>query len=246
LRARRKILLARLAAGAWLLAALFGCTLVTSKRVVSYVLYPVKEGDTLSSVGKRFGVSPDKIAKANKLSGGEQLAPGTTLKVPVKTEYVSGGRKSIAPAPRPESVRKIKLSGASRYIGKLLWPVEHGALTSKFGPRWLSFHEGIDLAAGIGAPIRAAHDGQVVYSNDGLRGYGNLVVLRTEDLLTVYAHNRSNVVRLGQHVRKGDVIAYVGETGKASGPHLHFETRIKDSEGKNTAVDPLAFFLSTK
>lgn len=73
----------------------------------------------------------------------------------------------------------------------------------------------------------AAAAGQVLYAGDGLRGYGNLVVLQhAGDLLTVYAHNSELLVRTGERVTAGQLIARVGQTGNASGPHLHFEVRV--------------------
>ena len=78
----------------------------------------------------------------------------------------------------------------------------------------------------------AAANGEVIYSG-ALRGYGNIVILRHNDgLVTIYAHNQKNLVREGERVRRGRVIARVGQTGRASGPHLHFEVR-KDNLARN-------------
>jgi murein DD-endopeptidase MepM/ murein hydrolase activator NlpD len=88
-------------------------------------------------------------------------------------------------------------------------------------------HEGIDLAAPVGTPIRAAQGGLVVYSDNELRGYGNLVmIVHPEGSVTVYAHCRATFVFPGQHVEAGQVIAEVGNTGFSRGPHLHFEYRV--------------------
>jgi lipoprotein NlpD len=106
----------------------------------------------------------------------------------------------------------------------------------------MTFHEGVDLVKREGVPILAAHDGEVIYSASGLRGYGNLIVLRGDNLLTIYGHNRRNLVRVGQRVRREQQIAELGKSGKATGPHLHFETRVKDTDGKFVAVDPMTFF----
>jgi murein DD-endopeptidase MepM/ murein hydrolase activator NlpD len=77
-----------------------------------------------------------------------------------------------------------------------------------------------------------------------MSGYGNMVVIRGENFMTAYAHNRRNTVSVGDSVRQGQKIAEVGMTGRASGPHLHFETRVQNSEGKYVAVDPFLFFQS--
>ncbi len=108
------------------------------------------------------------------------------------------------------------------------WPLTTVAVTigSPFGARWGKPHEGIDLPAPVGTPVFAAADGRVVYAGHGVRGYGNMVVLKhAGDLLTVYAHNSALLVAQGQPVRAGDRIALVGQSGHATGPHLHFEVR---------------------
>jgi murein DD-endopeptidase MepM/ murein hydrolase activator NlpD len=116
-----------------------------------------------------------------------------------------------------------------------IWPV-NGTINSGYGPRGLSFHDGIDIAAPEGTPIKAIEDGEVIYS-DQLRGYGNMVILRHADgIVSVYAHNESNLVRVGQSVVRGEVVARVGSTGRVSGPHLHFEIR-----KNNAAQDPLRY-----
>ncbi|HVU51257.1 MAG TPA: M23 family metallopeptidase, partial [Polyangia bacterium] len=112
--------------------------------------------------------------------------------------------------------------------GRLRWPLVNVAhnVGSPFGARDGRAHEGIDLPAPAGTPVVAAADGTVVYAGDGIRGYGNLVVLQhAGDLLTVYAHNSALYVSAGQTVRAGDRVAAVGQTGRATGPHLHFEVR---------------------
>lgn len=141
-----------------------------------------------------------------------------------------------------DSQKLVELSSAKEYIGNLRWPVPGKKVSSFFGWRSRIFHEGLDIPAKEGTPVLAAHDGQVVYRNSLLRGYGNLVVIKAPGLMTVYGHNSEFNVHLGDRVKAGDVIAYVGATGEATGPHLHFETRIKDSKGKNIAVNPLVFY----
>ena len=100
---------------------------------------------------------------------------------------------------------------------------------SRFGPRRRRRHEGIDLSAPRGTPVRSAEAGRVIYSGSGLSDYGNTVIVKhLGRYSTVYAHNRRNLVRRGDFVEKGQVIAEVGSTGNASGPHLHFEVRYDD------------------
>jgi murein DD-endopeptidase MepM/ murein hydrolase activator NlpD len=108
---------------------------------------------------------------------------------------------------------------------EVLWPIK-GRLTSGFGMRGKRMHEGIDLAAPKGTPVHAAAAGTVVYSGAGMRGYGKVVVLKHgSEFSTVYAHNSSLLVKMGEKIQEGQVIARVGSTGWATGPHLHFEVR---------------------
>lgn len=112
-----------------------------------------------------------------------------------------------------------------------LWPIQ-GRVTSSFGEREDplngegAFHPGIDIAAPYGTPVRATGDGEVSGDNMGA-GYGKDVVIdHGHDVLTVYGHLSAIAVLPGQHVTRGQVIGYVGESGRATGPHLHYEVRI--------------------
>jgi murein DD-endopeptidase MepM/ murein hydrolase activator NlpD len=116
-----------------------------------------------------------------------------------------------------------------------IWPVD-GVVVSGFGMRWGRMHEGIDIAASSGTPIRAAASGTVIHAG-WLGGYGNLVVIdHGNGLATAYAHASSILVGVGQQVAQGETVSLVGSTGHASGPHLHFEVRIN-----GVAVDPLLY-----
>lgn len=87
-------------------------------------------------------------------------------------------------------------------------------------------HQGIDIAASSGTPIRAAEEGRVIFSDRAPGGYGLMIILRhAKGFHTLYAHNRRNLVKVGQWVRQGEIIALVGDTGRSTGPHLHFEIR---------------------
>jgi murein DD-endopeptidase MepM/ murein hydrolase activator NlpD len=116
-----------------------------------------------------------------------------------------------------------------------IWPVS-GAVTSGFGWRWGRMHEGIDIAAPSGTPIRAVAAGTVIYSG-WMSGYGNLVVIdHGGGLATAYAHQSSISVGSGQGVVQGQTIGYVGCTGHCFGDHLHFEVRVNGSP-----VDPMGY-----
>lgn len=132
---------------------------------------------------------------------------------------------------KPESKKKKSVSILPEG-GKVTLPV-NGTVTSEFGMRKGKPHKGIDIAAAKGTPIIAALAGKAVYVGSQ-RGYGNVVILEHENLImTVYAHNEANLIRLGDKVKDGQPIATVGNTGVTTGSHLHFEYRVK---GK--AVNP--------
>ena len=112
-----------------------------------------------------------------------------------------------------------------------------GTITSKFGYRYIfgstSYHGGIDIACSYGTTIKAADGGKVTFV--GYQGtYGNLVVITHDDgKQTYYAHNSSILVKVGQRVYQGQAIAKAGSTGRATGPHCHFEVRVN-----GTRVNP--------
>ncbi len=116
-----------------------------------------------------------------------------------------------------------------------VWPV-HGVLTSGYGWRWGRMHEGIDLAVSNGTPVVAAASGTVIVAG-WLGGYGNLVVVdHGNGVATAYGHNTTVTVGYGQSVAQGQLIAYSGNTGNSTGPHVHFEVRINGAP-----VDPLGY-----
>jgi murein DD-endopeptidase MepM/ murein hydrolase activator NlpD len=118
----------------------------------------------------------------------------------------------------------------------LQWPLKEVQVTSTFGKRGREFHEGVDLRAKAGTPVYAAHAGQILYANSRIKGYGNMIVIKhSSGVATIYAHNSKLVVHRGQWVRQGALIAYTGNTGHSTGPHLHFEVRSGIS-----AINPLA------
>ncbi|MBD5182709.1 MAG: peptidoglycan DD-metalloendopeptidase family protein [Muribaculaceae bacterium] len=115
-----------------------------------------------------------------------------------------------------------------------------GYITSPYGyrRRFRRMHKGVDLKVNIGDTVRAAFDGRVRITNFERRGYGNYVVLRhTNDLETVYGHLSAFIVKDGDYVKAGDPIALAGNTGRSTGPHLHFETRYM-----GYAINPCAIF----
>jgi len=125
---------------------------------------------------------------------------------------------------------------------RLLWPVDDGNYVRGFGyvrtTRPDLRHDGVDISAPVGTVVRAAADGIVAYSDNGIRGYGNCVlILHPNGWVTLYAHNSRTTVQPGWRVRRGERIALVGSTGISRGPHVHFEL----IDG-GRATDPLALF----
>lgn len=140
---------------------------------------------------------------------------------------VVASRVIAEPVPRVEA-RGSRLMLASRSGGQLAWPAR-GYISSRFGGRGRGYHTGIDIAAGYGAPVGAAEGGRVVYAGWG-GGYGRMVeISHGGGVTTVYAHLSSITVSVGQEVERGQVIGYVGASGNATGPHLHFEVRVNGS-----------------
>jgi murein DD-endopeptidase MepM/ murein hydrolase activator NlpD len=136
------------------------------------------------------------------------------------------------PAQAPVAIPEPEPRGS----GKFLWPV-NGKVVSPFGPKEGGLHnDGINISAPLGTPVRAAENGSVVYAGNELRGFGNLLLIRHSDgWVSAYAHCEALLVKRGDQVRRGQVIARVGQTGAVSSPQLHFELR-KGAQ----AVDPMA------
>lgn len=195
-------------------------------------IHVVRPGETLYRIALLHAVDPDELADLNQIADPRRLGAGRELVLPpakgrrvASLAGAAAGRKAApaAPAKRPPPAPP-RVDAGPKPDRSLSWPVE-GVLFGRFGLRNGSPHDGVDLAAPEGTPIRAAADGAVLYAGVQ-RGYGNLVILRHEGgLITIYAHNQKNLVRDGDRVRVGEEIALVGRTGRASGPHCHFEVR---------------------
>ena len=142
----------------------------------------------------------------------------------------------------PDSLTQIcTFSSFVDYLNELasksfLMPTS-GVFTSGFGPRWSRHHSGIDIANHVGTAIQASRRGKVVFA-DFLGAYGLMVEIQHPDgYRTRYAHCNEILVRVGDTVAQGDLIARMGNTGRSTGPHLHFEVR----SPQNIAVDPASF-----
>jgi len=201
--------------------------------------HAVAPGETLFRIAKAYSCSPEALAKANGISDPTGLEVGQDLIIPEPETHVSG--VSPEPAkdpPRDRSAVAPRGRAPSRdpsLRGDLDWPLR-GVLYARFGRKGRDMHDGIDLAAPLGTPIKTAGSGTVIYAGEQ-KGYGLIAIIEHPNgLSTLYAHNRDLRVRTGQRVSDGQVIATVGESGRTTGPHLHFEVR-KDG----IPLDPLDY-----
>jgi murein DD-endopeptidase MepM/ murein hydrolase activator NlpD len=190
--------------------------------------HELRPGETVWRVAKNYGTSVKRIVRANRIDDVRTVPAGTRLWVPGGTPPKGTGSGTPAAIrsvwSENGSNRDAALEDARRHALRFRWPAE-GRLTSRFGRRWGRRHEGVDLAAKPGTPVRSAEAGRVIHSGP-LGSYGNVVVVRhSKQYNTVYAHNRKLVVDEGDWVERGDKIAEVGSTGRSTGPHLHFEVR---------------------
>jgi lipoprotein NlpD len=216
------------------------------------VVHVVRRGETIYRIAKSYGVDPADLLESNGISDPRAVAAGTELFVPGASRVVElspGDGAAAAPAPAAAALPAAPSTptdpgaappapasrpvpapapgpSAAREDGStpLAWPLK-GVLYGRYGVRAGQRHDGIDIAAPEGAPVRAAADGTVIFADDQ-PGYGALVILKhANDLVTLYAHNSRVLVKDGQRVSRGDPIARVGQTGRTTGPHLHFEVR---------------------
>ena len=180
-----------------------------------------------SRASKRASFADAQHSAAEHASEAAALAEvSAALSARITAAQVQPTTAAYAPPPSSPSQPAVSSSG-------LIWPVS-GPVVSGFGMRWGRMHEGIDIAAPTGTPIRAAGSGSVIYSG-WMGGYGNLVIVdHGGGLATAYAHLSSFAA--GGYVAQGQTIGYVGCTGHCFGPHLHFEVRVNGSP-----VDPLGY-----
>ena len=195
------------------------------------VYHVVERHQTFYRVCKTYGVDLKEVASLNRISDPSKIQTGQRIFIPgakrvLKVEIYIDDVVSEQGEKAKVAYRKLDL----------IWPVE-GKINQGFEEAESRRHQGIDISSVLGAPIKASNAGTVIYSNNMIKGYGNLIILRhSEELVTVYAHNQMNLVEEGTWVDKGQIIGKVGQTGRTSGPHLHFEVR-----KSNKAIDPLLF-----
>ncbi|MBI2097821.1 MAG: peptidoglycan DD-metalloendopeptidase family protein [Candidatus Vogelbacteria bacterium] len=180
---------------------------------ITGVRHTVAKGETLQSIVKKYRGNLEEVVQFNGLDTDAALAAGAVIIIP-------DGEVTAPPAAgQPRFVR----GGGPEYIGYYLRPIRGGVKT-----QGLHGYNGVDLATAAGEPIYAAAAGRVVISKiSGWNGgYGAYIAIKHDNgTQTLYAHNQNNIVSVGQTVVQGQVIGYVGSTGKSTGPHVHFEVR---------------------
>ncbi len=230
---------------------------------VSGVAYQIKEGDSLSTISALYGVPASAIAEYNNVASNEILQVGRTLLVPgarpapqptstptpkptatplptptrvPPTPTPAPPPPTAAPAPPQQPAAPAPAAAPAplpKGNGQLAWPVA-GTITQQFGEQG---HTGVDIATAMGTPVRAAADGKVINLQQLQYGYGwYLVIDHGNGIKSLYAHLSGFNVKVGDTVKRGQQVGAVGTTGKATGPHLHFEVRVNDK-----LVNPLSY-----
>lgn len=177
----------------------------------------LRQDDSLKKLSREFEISVHEIMTANR---GRPFQINEYYFIPFPLP------KGVSLFEKNQSGRSVAMARSLLQHHNLKWPLpSKRKISSHFGRRWGKDHQGIDIAALEGTPILAADDGVVVFSGR-MGGYGKVIVLaHYHGLFTVYAHNKKNLVEKGSRVGRGERIGKVGQTGKATGPHLHFEIR---------------------
>lgn len=194
-------------------------------RVPGARMHVVRRGETAFAIAQMHDVGLEELAAANRLRPPYTLHPGQSLAIPSsRAEEV----EVAARAPR-------SLPSPPRSAGGFDWPTT-GVIVSGFGPKEGGLrNDGVNIAAPEGTEVLAADSGVVAYAGDGIRSFGNLVLIRHGNgYVTAYGHNSELLVARGDRVRRGQAIARVGSTGSVAEPQLHFEIR----KGRQ-AVDPM-------
>ncbi|MCY1489591.1 Murein hydrolase activator NlpD [compost metagenome] len=222
--------------------------------------YVVQRGDTLYSIAFRYGWDWKALAARNNIPAPYTIRVGQVIRfdgraqpaqkvarttpttaVPAPARPVAAPPSSVStpppaatPAPSAPAPAQTPIQPVARSASGWAWPA-NGPVIGRFSSNG-SLNKGIDIAGELGQPVLAASDGSVVYAGSGLRGYGELVIIKHSDTyVSAYGHNRRLLVREGQQVKAGQTIAEMGSTG-ADRVKLHFEIR---RQGK--PVDPLQY-----
>ncbi|THF70736.1 M23 family metallopeptidase [Deinococcus sp. Arct2-2] len=212
-----------------------GRVLTLPGRVLPATRYRVKEGENLTVIAQRVGLTLTQLVRANpNYAGGKPVWVGAVIQIPARTVAARpvAARTGTTATVRPAAIRVDPVAPASS--GAWLWPIAgHRFVSSDYGSRVIDgvreLHYGIDIVAPTGTLVRAARSGRVLESRpDFDRGWGWTVVMQHPDgWITRYAHLSANLVKQGELVVRGQPVGKVGNTGRSTGPHLHFGTYLR-------------------
>lgn len=163
--------------------------------------HKLRKGETLWRIAKKYGVPLEDIIRYNNIDDVTKLPVGTKIYIPTQIDF--------------------KYENAPDFI----WPLK-GTIARGFKRSGPILNPGIDILSPEGTPILAAASGDVIYNGDHMAGYGNMIIIKhSNGFSSVYANNMVNLVKVGDKVMQGQVIAKVGRTRDYNEPHLHFEIR---------------------
>lgn len=195
--------------------------------------HTVLPGETLYAIAWEYGHDYRDLAAANHISAPYRIYPGQKIALNSQLRVVkraSGTKQSIPKATiaketlSQEPLIKVEVPMNTTTLGAWRWPA-NGKVIKAFSTKEYAFNKGLDIAGTLGAPVYAAQNGKVVYSGGGLRGYGQLLIIKHNDtFLSAYAHNHRLLVKEGDAIKQGQVIAEMGQSD-ADRVKLHFEIR---------------------
>jgi lipoprotein NlpD len=202
--------------------------------------YTVKRSDTLYSIAWRYGLDYKQLARWNRVDVNSPIHPGQRLRLIKPRNQTTASNSSSGGSKKSTASTKTKTTTSKKYVQsnsrdpvKWIWPTR-GKPLNTFLASALD-RRGIDIAGKQGQPIRAVANGSVVYSGNGLAGYGNLIIIKHSDAyLSAYAYCRERLVQEGKAVKAGELVAKMGSRDNTA--KLHFEIR---RNGK--PVDPLKY-----
>ena len=226
-----------------------GCGSQIGKRPPRGEWVTVLSGDSVSKLADKYQIPMSDIIEINALSDPSRIVIGQSLFIPQLDRVIdpkapikktSSEIESLSLKVEEQAGFRLLKGAPMEVMREIRWPItpqlsQRIGLSSPFGTRKGKPHKGIDLSAPMGTDVHASLEGEVIRSELSSGGYGWVIYLKhAGGVETRYAHHEENLVKKGRYVQAGEVIAKVGNSGRSSGPHLHFEIRVNGE-----AIDPL-------
>lgn len=225
-------------------ASLFLLLLAFGGCAASGIYHPVQSGESLEEIAARYKRDKVLLARINGLDGTVPLRPGSRLYIPGAGTLLHASESPPLPAPvtSPPAAKPSRLASAPAVMpqksvsrsdqpppaakpGLFHWPLR-GPVLRRFGDREPFPSKGVEIGASPRTPVLAAAAGRVIYSGDGIRGYGPMLILRHDnDFYTVYAYNERLLVDVGRFVSRGEKVALSGTAPEGGASRLYFEIR---------------------